>query len=296
MFCEASEAAEKALDGDPKSVKARYRRAMARKKMEMWRAAAIDFRVVLRLDPRYQEVKKELAYVEKCHRENLFLEDEDPFESSDCELGGNGKPCKYYNHTECTKGRACPFSHAPDNQSERDALGRNVCRYYLMGVCRFGERCSYLHSKEFLLQKGWWSTVEGIDKAKKIYEVQQKFKRAAIDYKRSSNPEIGRAPKQKRSRGKKKSAHPARPDSRRPPFEITAAAAGDQFIQAGSGQSSRPTNSIGRTTYTFNHALGPEDDESDDEYEYGMFGFTSSEVEELLCHGIKPWGDYQEED
>ena len=40
-FREASEAAEKALDGDPKSVKARYRRAMARKNMEMWNAAAI---------------------------------------------------------------------------------------------------------------------------------------------------------------------------------------------------------------------------------------------------------------
>ena len=40
-FYEASEAAEKALDGDPKSVKARYRRAMARKNMERWRAAAI---------------------------------------------------------------------------------------------------------------------------------------------------------------------------------------------------------------------------------------------------------------
>ena len=158
-FCEASEAAEKALDGDPKSVKARYRRAMARKNMEMWRAAAIgtmhsnsisiqilkmiDFRIVLRLDPRYQEVKKELVYVEKCRRDNLFLEEEDPCgdseyelpgpddepelgeslsESSDCEHGGNGKPCKFYNHTGCTKGRTCPFSHAPDNQSERDAL------------------------------------------------------------------------------------------------------------------------------------------------------------------------------
>jgi len=104
-----------------------------------------DFRIVLRLDQRYQEeVKKELAYVEKCRRENsTFLDEEDMqddseyelpapddepelgeslSESSDCEHAGNGKPCKFYNHRECTKGRACQFSHAPDYQSERDAL------------------------------------------------------------------------------------------------------------------------------------------------------------------------------
>lgn len=169
--------------------------------------------------------------------------------------------------------------------------GRNVCRYYLMDICRFGERCSYLHSKEFLLQKGWWSTAEGIDKAKKIYEVQQKFKRAYIDYekdKRSSNPETGPAPRQKRPRRKKKTARGARPGLSGPSFEVTAAA-GDRFIQP----EPRPTNSHDHTKYS---DLSPEDDESDggDEYEYGMFGFTSSEVEELLCHGIKPWGDINE--
>lgn len=103
-----------------------------------------DFRIVLRLDPRYQEVKKELAYVEKCHYENrTFFDDEgmqhdseyelpgpddEPelgeslSEWSDCEHAGNGRPCKFYNHTECTKRRGCQFSHAPDHQSERDAL------------------------------------------------------------------------------------------------------------------------------------------------------------------------------
>lgn len=102
-----------------------------------------DFSIVLQLDPRYQEVKEELAYAEKCRCENWTFEDENTdrysedelpapddepelgeslSESSDCEHAGNGKPCKFYNHTECTKGRACLFSHAPDYHSERDAL------------------------------------------------------------------------------------------------------------------------------------------------------------------------------
>lgn len=105
-----------------------------------------DFRIVMQLDPKYTtEVKKELAYVEKCRHEDSFLEqlegdphndseyelpapDDEPHlgeslsESSDCEHMGNGKPCKFHNHSECTKGHTCPFSHAPDYHSERDAL------------------------------------------------------------------------------------------------------------------------------------------------------------------------------
>ncbi|KAH0835024.1 hypothetical protein J3R83DRAFT_10760 [Lanmaoa asiatica] len=312
MFREAHDAADDALAADPKSVKARYRRAMARKNMEMWGAAATDFRIILRLDPRYQEVKKELAYVEKCHRENMTMEeenmdtcsedeapapDDDPelgeslSESSDCDHVGNGKPCKAYNHTECTKGGACPFSHAPDDQSERDALGRNVCRYYLMDLCKFGERCSYSHSKEYLLKKGWWSTAEGVNKAKNLYKVQQMFKKAAIDYEKQSKtpqiPETGPAPKKKCPKRKKKRDHCTDSGSERsgPRSEVVAAAGGDRSIQAVSGQSSRKTNLSGR--YTVNSHPSPE--EYDGVEEYGIFGFTNSEVEELLCRGVKPW-------
>jgi len=33
------------------------------------------------------------------------------------------------------------------------------------------------------------------------------------------------------------------------------------------------------------------DSDSDDDYGAGMFGFSSSDVEELLCQGIKPWDE-----
>ncbi|KAF8553339.1 TPR-like protein [Imleria badia] len=176
MYPEAHDAADKALAADPTSVKARYRRGMARKHMEMWTAANIDFTTMLTLDPSNKEAEAEREFVEErrvdpfCWEEDAdmysYSDHEAPAlvddpelgeslsESSDCEHTGNGIPCKFYNRTECKNGRACRYSHAPDQKSERDALGRNVCRYYL-------------HSKEYLLQQGWWSTTEGIEKEKR---------------------------------------------------------------------------------------------------------------------------------
>ena len=37
-------------------------------------------------------------------------------------------------------------------------------------------------------------------------------------------------------------------------------------------------------------AAGYDSDDSDD-YGGGMFGFSSSDVDELMCQGIKPWDD-----
>ncbi|KAG8908167.1 hypothetical protein FRB99_008710 [Tulasnella sp. 403] len=42
--------------------------------------------------------------------------------TSDYEHQGNEIPCKAYNHDGCPRGRACDFSHAPDEQSVRDDL------------------------------------------------------------------------------------------------------------------------------------------------------------------------------
>ena len=162
--------------------------------------------------------------------------------------------------------------------------GRNVCRYYLMGVCKFGETCNYSHSKEFLLQNGWWSTAKELDTAKKIYEVQQKFKQAAIDYEKNNKSSSNSGPKKKRSKGKKKSAHPQ--------SKVNVVAGGNWSVRTEPGQPSRSTTSNLWPKYAH---LSPDDDESDDQdEEYGIFGFTNSEVEELVCHGIKPWGDYVE--
>ena len=43
-------------------------------------------------------------------------------DSSDWNHGGNGIPCKFYNHDGCKRGNACRFSHAPDYKSVRDRL------------------------------------------------------------------------------------------------------------------------------------------------------------------------------
>lgn len=47
---------------------------------------------------------------------------EDYSGSSDCRHTGNGTPCRFYNHNGCKKGAKCPFSHAPDGMSVRDAM------------------------------------------------------------------------------------------------------------------------------------------------------------------------------
>lgn len=164
-----------------------------------------------------------------------------------------------------------------------------------MGLCRFGERCSYSHSKEFLLQKGWWSTVDGIDKAKNFYNFQQKLKKAAIDYEKedkpSLDPDAGPAQRKKRSSEKTERAHRARrSDIGRSRSEVAAGAGGDRSIHAESGQSSQPKDSNGQKKYAVDSHSTLEDYGSDDgNEEHGAFGFTNDEVEELLCHGIKPW-------
>ena len=43
-------------------------------------------------------------------------------DSSDWNHGGNGIPCRFYNHDGCKHGNACRFSHAPDHKSVCDHL------------------------------------------------------------------------------------------------------------------------------------------------------------------------------
>jgi len=43
-------------------------------------------------------------------------------DSSDWNHGGNGIPCKSYNHDGCKLGNACSYSHARDFTSVRDRL------------------------------------------------------------------------------------------------------------------------------------------------------------------------------
>ncbi|KAF8137160.1 hypothetical protein EV363DRAFT_1316886 [Boletus edulis] len=307
MYTEAHDAADKALAGDPKSVKARYRRGIARKHMEMWTAADIDFRTLLTLDPDNRVAETELASLEERRRDSSYLEEEEDMnsysdheapaleddpdlgeslsESSNCEHTGNGIPCKFYNRAECKNGRACRYSHAPDQKSERDALGRNVCRYYLIGVCKFGERCSYLHSKEYLLQQGWWSTAEGVDKERKRYEVVRMLNKATANYNNQTKASrTGQTAKKKQLKGKKKGEH-----SR---SGLGVSGSGVPRVSPSEiGESSQrmSTKSKKKPIVYSDSRWGGYDLDGDDDN--GMFGFTGSEVEELLCQGVKPWDD-----
>lgn len=135
---------------------------MARKHLRMWIAAdtgmiylyvhthssrrhATDFHTLLTLDPGNKDAEAQLELVKaKLEDPSFWDEPDEDFdsytdleapglmdepelgeslsESSDCEHTGNVIPCKFYNRSECKNGRACRYSHAPDEKSERDAL------------------------------------------------------------------------------------------------------------------------------------------------------------------------------
>ncbi|KAF7981539.1 hypothetical protein HWV62_33129 [Athelia sp. TMB] len=144
---EASEWATAALEQDPKNVKARYRRGVARKEMNYLKAAISDFENVLSIDPQCHEARGELAEARRMWEagegdEAGFDTDEDdeprpdapPYKddddsdsgSSDYFHWGNGIPCTFYNHGSCNKGTACAYSHAPDDKSIRDGFSDHL--------------------------------------------------------------------------------------------------------------------------------------------------------------------------
>lgn len=171
-----------------------------------------------------------------------------------------------------------------------------MCRYYLMDMCKFGERCSYLHSKEYLLQKGWWSTTEGVDAEKKRYNFMRMCNKAVADYNNLTKTSGGgQASKKKLPKGKKKRDHRSREGLGG--LEPGFAAARNQSTQlqspSGIARSSQKMDTMGKKKSTVYSSSYPswEGYDSDRDEENGMFGFTSSQVDELICHGVKPWDD-----
>ncbi|KAI0069652.1 TPR-like protein [Panus rudis PR-1116 ss-1] len=197
---EAEEAATEALKRNPKEVKARYRRAMAKKARGLLFSAITDLQIILHLDPTNPEAKREFSSI----REELGADsdDDDPLnnyyvlghyngpdrDGDDADQGyplpseegyetpylsdsyefqhrGNDVPCRFYNHDGCYMGVHCRFSHAPDDRSIRDKLGRNVCLYHILDLCKFGdEKCNYCHDKTYLPAGPWdrpgWITLQ----------------------------------------------------------------------------------------------------------------------------------------
>ncbi|KAI0264886.1 hypothetical protein BC834DRAFT_970456 [Gloeopeniophorella convolvens] len=180
-FDAAERSASAALSYDPKFIKARYRRGLARKGNLQLAAAAIDFRAVLEMDSASIEAKSALEETLTLMRarneedtprptpgvrtgatstiEGDGITLESLSDSSDCQHAGNGKPCRDYNHDGCMRGAQCEFSHAPDYRSVRDGLGRNVCLDFLLILCPVAvdENCVYAHETTYLRSDGWWN-------------------------------------------------------------------------------------------------------------------------------------------
>ncbi|KAK0213825.1 hypothetical protein IW262DRAFT_1279619 [Armillaria fumosa] len=191
LYIQAADACDEALEYDPNSIKLRYRRGIARRSMFAFKLAMEDFKACAKLAPEDPQFQKEIAQTRKESDQRRatgapdFNEEDDPqylsdddsddcsdfdppldyparhiqtdSDSSDFEHDGNGKPCRAYNHEECSQGSKCALKHSPDEDTTRDQLGRNVCNVWLIRMCTSGSACPYAHSKEYLPESGWWN-------------------------------------------------------------------------------------------------------------------------------------------
>ncbi|KAK0458618.1 uncharacterized protein EV420DRAFT_1543418 [Desarmillaria tabescens] len=194
FFDLAEEVANQALIRDPGMHKARYRRGMARKGLHRYRGALIDFETILKSEPDSSHILSEAQAAREACLEGLCSTSDDscasseygdPSEdrakddsstdsdSSDCHHFGNGIACRFYNHGGCNRGHNCKFSHTPDDKSVRDDLGKNVCLFFLLGICKFGDaKCIYSHTKLYLPENGFWNDEEAISILSYIYEMK----------------------------------------------------------------------------------------------------------------------------
>ncbi|KAJ7183751.1 hypothetical protein C8R46DRAFT_1344472 [Mycena filopes] len=107
-----------------------------------------------------------------------FPDHETSSDTSDARHRPSSTPCLFYNTSHCARGSACAFSHAPDRRSVRDGLGKNVCLYWLVGLCKFGERkCIYKHGREALPEGGWWGSEEGVGAMRERVEREREGRR-----------------------------------------------------------------------------------------------------------------------
>ncbi|PBK64713.1 hypothetical protein ARMSODRAFT_918191 [Armillaria solidipes] len=201
MCQEAEEYCDEALKYDPRSIKARYRRGIARRDMFAFKSAMEDFRACVKLAPHDSQFKKEIAQTrQECDQRRAagipdqyeeegcdpqYIDDDDdddddddsfdpplnypgkPLQSDPDKHEGNGQPCRAYNHDGCSQGSKCRFRHSPEDHTTRDELGRNVCNFWLADACTSGSQCAYSHSKEYLPENGWWNE-KGSDDMKSI--------------------------------------------------------------------------------------------------------------------------------
>ncbi|KAG6916623.1 hypothetical protein DXG01_006119 [Tephrocybe rancida] len=206
LYADAAHAATRALSFEPKLLDARYTRGVARLEQGLLPAAKIDFETVIAHDPvhalAHTSLGRTLSLLQATkigshvlsppqadttadgepvdfafpRYEDDKLELAEASDSSDCNHVGNGVPCRFYNHDGCARGAECDFSHAPDEKSVRDDLGKNVCLYHLLSSCKFGDlKCIYSHSKtELPSTHGWWNDPEQITQVKAVLDLAEK--------------------------------------------------------------------------------------------------------------------------
>ncbi|KAK0190080.1 hypothetical protein F5146DRAFT_958640 [Armillaria mellea] len=188
LYLQVEEACDEALEYDPKSIKLRYRRGVARRSMFAFKAAIEDFSACSKLAPEDPQFQKEIAQTRKESDQRRAIgapdinEEDDPqylndddsddcsdfdppldyqprliqtdSDSSDFEHDGNGERCRAYNHGGCSQGSKCALRHSPEEDTTRDQLGRNVCNLWLARMCTSGSACVYAHSTEYLPESG----------------------------------------------------------------------------------------------------------------------------------------------
>ncbi|KZT20511.1 TPR-like protein [Neolentinus lepideus HHB14362 ss-1] len=289
----AESVANEALRSDPSMQKARYRRGLARKGMERYRAAMFDFRTVLEQDPACDTAKDELAIVEELLEAGdgveeygeydedrcIFpplndgpLRDWDNFsDSSDYWHDGNMIPCRHYNHAGCKKGSLCKYSHAPDAKSVRDKLGRNICVYHIFDECKFGDaRCVYSHDLQLLPDD--WLSLKMDPRRLGVFRVMYRMGYTSLSV--ESRDPLGETWENVLLPEFCKVMLDALPADIRDKWEITRGVydsihGPSQWIRYGKGNNGRRQREAREKAVNF--------------------GFTLDEVEELLTQGLKPW-------
>ncbi|KAJ7615529.1 hypothetical protein FB45DRAFT_935917 [Roridomyces roridus] len=323
-FPEAEVAASAALALDPKLVEARYTRAIARRGQGLLRAAIVDLETVLELDPANEAAKTALhdlnaalAVPESAAPESTLADytapvptapplemDDEGSDTSDANHTGSGVPCLFYNHGGCARSKDCKFSHATDEKSVRDDIGKNVCLYLLLDACKFGDKCIYSHDRSYLptnTKAAWWEDEarvaemrERIDKvkeeAKEKREEREKSRAAAKEKKgkRAEGGDVeGESSKDKKRKNKNK--------NRRGPGHVRGGSMGS--FGGGGEFGGAPQFSPQHMVFPMGLGLGlPWNGGfvSPAPFAGGGGGFAALsqyDVGELAAQGVKPWDE-----
>ncbi|KAJ3737044.1 hypothetical protein DFJ43DRAFT_1035816 [Lentinula guzmanii] len=286
---DAEMAADHATLVDPTLLKGYFRRGVARRHCGKYQGAIRDFERCLEMDPNCANFKTEIAATKKErdaeNRYNKSNNDGDsdvdsdyeaklvfdlgrdfapertlhvldcPSDSEEYQHRGKGKkvklPCRYYNHDGCRFGKVCRYKHAPDDSSIRDEL------------------CWYAHENLYLPSNGWWNE-ENLGGWQELYDfVKEDMDHGVFD-------RIG-------------SAMNGTADIWRIRENL------DLLVD--DWTNTAESGSYGYSDDDDDDCYGSERGGSRRRFEREMeersrnMGFTDSEVNELLCQGVKPWDD-----